>query len=310
MARVASGKITLERAAVDLGDVAARCLDALAQAGRTRGTRVARRRAGAAWTGDATRLEQVVANLLDNALKYTPPGGRVTVLDRAAPATRRCCGCADTGSGIRAGDPAARVRPVRPGPQALDRSRGGLGLGLTLVKRLVELHGGTVSAASAGPATAASSSCAARARRGGAAPGAAHGAVAGTRRPPPRADRRGQRRRARGLRLCSSWPATRSTRPRTARRRRELRGVPARRRADRLGLPGLDGYEVARRTRERAEHARPLLVALTGYGQPEDRRRALAAGFDGHLTKPVDPAVLLDLLRVDTNLGFPDSIDG
>ncbi len=77
-----------------------------------------------------------------------------------------------------------------------------------------------------------------------------------------------------------------------------------------LGLPGFDGFEVARRAREQDSGRALSLVALTGYGQTEDRRRALDAGFDRHLTKPVDPGVLLDLLRLDPALDFRNPLDG
>ncbi|MET0850618.1 MAG: PAS domain S-box protein, partial [Candidatus Rokuibacteriota bacterium] len=150
VARVSSGKIELRLGRQDLGELARRSVDGLAQAGRTQEHEVTVHGAGVPIHADPARIEQVIANLVDNALKYTPAGGRIAVRaervgDRAVLRVR------DTGKGFapdllpHAFDVFVLV------PKQIDRARGGLGLGLTLVKRLVELHGGTVAAASAGP---------------------------------------------------------------------------------------------------------------------------------------------------------------
>jgi len=149
VARVTSGKIELRRRPVDLREVAARCLDTMAAAGRTREHRVGIDGEPVAVDADPARLEQVITNLVDNALKYTPAGGEVRVTTARAGETA-VLAVRDTGEGIP-GDLLDRIFDLFvQEPQALDRSRGGLGLGLTLVKRLVEMHGGSVSAASAG----------------------------------------------------------------------------------------------------------------------------------------------------------------
>ena len=298
VARVTSGKISVERRPIDLRDVAARCLDALVQAGRAAEHLIRLEGGSAPVAGDDSRLEQVVANLLDNALKYTPVGGRITV------STTRAGGHAvlrvsDTGSGIRPEILPRIFDLFTQEPQALDRSRGGLGLGLALVKRLVELHGGTVSAASGGPDEGSEFTVRLPAR----APG-----VEADEPAPPSADAPAARRRVlvvednadarEGLRLMLALAGHEvvvaddgpTALEKLAAYRPEVALID-------VGLPRLDGYEVAQLARQRDDTRDLYLVALTGYGQAEDRRRALDAGFDHHLIKPVDPAVLRDLMR-------------
>jgi PAS domain S-box-containing protein len=150
VARAASGKIDLQRRRVDLHALTRRCLDALAQAGRTERHAVSLEGAPVYVDGDPGRLEQVVNNLLDNAVKYTPGGGRVTVTVEPAEESA-VLRVRDSGQGIGT-DLLGHVFDLFvQEPQSLARARGGLGLGLALVKRLVELHGGTVAAWSAGP---------------------------------------------------------------------------------------------------------------------------------------------------------------
>ncbi len=298
VARVTSGKIGLQAQPVDLHELAGRCLETLAHAGRTHDHHVARRGGPVHVVGDAARLEQIVNNLVDNALKYTPAGGTVTVV------TERAGGDAvlrvrDTGRGISA-DVLARVFDLFvQEPQTLDRARGGLGLGLTLVKRLVELHGGSVSAGSDGPDRG--SEFVVR------LPALAHpaGAPAGTAvagREATAAPRR--------VLIVEDGPDARES----LRLLLEQAGHVVQTAEDGptglaeleafrpdvalidFGLPGLDGYALARLAREQPATSGIRLVAVTGYGQADDRQRALDAGFDQHVTKPVDPALLQDLL--------------
>jgi PAS domain S-box-containing protein len=297
VARVTSGKIELRAEALDLRALAERSLDALADAART-GNHQMEIDGDPVWVhGDPARLEQVIRNLLDNALKYTPAGGRIRLsVERAgADAVLRV---ADTGAGIR---PELRDRIFDlfvQEPQALDRARGGLGLGLTLVKRLIELHGGSVSAASEGPGLGSEFTVRIPALVEGPLPeGEVRDAPASA------------ARRRRVLIVEDSADARESLRLLL-----ELAGHEVDTAEDAasslekfrvfqpdvalidIGLPGMDGYQLAQALR-RGPHPEGLrLIALTGYGQAEDQRKALSAGFDLHLTKPVDPDRLQSLL--------------
>jgi PAS domain S-box-containing protein len=298
VARVTSGKIRLQAEPVDLHALARRCLETLTHAGRTQEHRVALHGQPVHVAGDAARLEQIVNNLVDNALKYTPPGGAVTVTTERRGA-EAILSVRDTGRGISP-DVLARVFDLFvQEPQTLDRTRGGLGLGLTLVKRLVELHSGSVAAASEGPdlgseftvrlPVLANPAPGAASDRGAGEPAAAR----------PRrvlivedgADARESLRLL--LEQSGHLVETAGDGPSgllaLAAFRPEIALID-------IGLPGLDGYTLAEAARRQPETRDIRLVALTGYGQGEDRRRALAAGFDLHVTKPVDPATLHDLL--------------
>jgi PAS domain S-box-containing protein len=294
MSRLTSGKIRLQPEPVDLHAVARRCIEALAHGGRSAGHHVTLDGGAAYCQGDPARLGQIVGNLLDNALKYTPPGGRVVVrTDQLGEAA--VLRVHDTGKGI---DPGILPRVFDffvQEPQALDRARGGLGLGLGVVKHLVELHGGSVSAHSAGidqgseftirfKAIAPPSGVAVTAR----SPGAAE--------PRPRrrvlvvednADARDMLRTL--LELQGHVVEDVADGPSALARLQSFHPDVA---LIDVGLPGIDGYTVARMAREQARGREIRLVAVTGYGQAQDRQRALAAGFDRHVTKPVDPVVL------------------
>ncbi len=242
---------------------------------------------------DPTRLQQVVGNLLTNAAKYTDPGGHIllTVRQEGSDVVLRV---RDTGIGIPA-DMLPRIFDLFvQAERRLDRSQGGLGIGLTLVRRLVEMHGGSVTAHSEGPGK---------------------GSEFVVRLPALPEDRKGEllRKRADDKQVVAP----------TARRRilvvddnvdaaeslavlLRLEGHEVRVACDGpaalaaaqadppemvvldLGMPGMDGFEVARRLRALPGSDGVLLVALTGWAQGEDRRRCHEAGFDGHLPKPVE----------------------
>ena len=310
VARASSGKMDLQRRSVDLRALAGRCLDALVQAGRTERHEIAVRGEPVHVDGDPARLEQVVNNLLDNALKYTPPGGRVTVTtERTGEAA--LLRVRDTGQGIRT-DLLGRVFDLFvQEPQSLDRSRGGLGLGLALVKRLVELHGGSVAAWSAGPGQGSEFTIRLPAV---AAAEAAPGAAGPDARPPvsPRRvlvvedspDARHSLRLL--LELAGHQVETSDDGPSGLAKGRAFRPDVA---LIDLGLPGMDGYAVARELRRHPETRGVRLVAVTGYGQAEDRRRALEAGFDLHVTKPVDATMLDHMLGLDEMLGLGEVLE-
>jgi CheY-like chemotaxis protein len=268
---------------------------ALAASGRTEGHRVSLDLEPVWADLDETRMEQVITNLLSNALRFTPAGGTIDVSLKAheGEAVLRV---ADSGVGISA-DMLPRVFDMFvQGGREHGGGPGGLGLGLTLVRRIVELHGGTVEAASEGPG------------RGSVftvrLPAIAVPAEPADQPPPPRsADER------RRVLIVEDNPDARET----LRAMLELAGHEVYEAQDGpggleailrvrpdlslvdIGLPGFDGYEVARKVRGAAGIGLHL-VALTGYGQPDDRRQALEAGFDAHLVKPVEPDELLAVI--------------
>jgi PAS domain S-box-containing protein len=295
--RTTAGTIELRPEILDLREVAVRCLQTLTEAGRTVDHDVAVEGDSVQMYGDPARLEQVIYHLVDNALRYTPPGGRVRLM------TERIEGDAvlrvyDTGDGIQA-DVLPRVFSlVAETSRAVGRFRKGLGFGLTLVKRLVELHGGSVSAASAGPGTGSEFTVRLPARRS-----------AGRSDDRGMDDRGAPFTRRRVLIVDDSPDARESLRLLLELAGHEVETAEdgptglAKLRTFRpdvalidLALPGIDGYTVARTARMSSEARGIRLVALTGYGGAEDRKKALAAGFDVHLTKPVDPARLEDLV--------------
>ena len=251
---------------------------------------------------DPTRIVQVICNLISNAAKYTPPGGKITVSAR-----RRSNGgdrvlelsVRDTGIGI----PRDMLQKVfdmfTQVAQSVERSQGGLGIGLTLVKRLVELHGGTVEARSDGPGRGSEfvvrlpeQRNAGMPMRVGALPEAATPAAA--RRilvaddNHDAADSLAFMLRLAGHEVRIAYDGQQAI---------DMAEVfrPALALID-IGMPRLNGYETARRLRAKPYGEAMMLIALTGWGQPDDRNRSLAAGFDHHVVKPVDPSMLERLL--------------
>ncbi|WP_437774471.1 ATP-binding response regulator [Sorangium sp. So ce1097] len=307
VARISQGKITLRAEVVDVSLVLRQAIETSRRPIEAGRHELHLDLAGGLppVMGDATRLEQVFCNLLNNAAKYTPPGGHIRVSargdrDEVVVAVR------DTGVGI-APELLPNVFEVFvQGDQSLHRARGGLGVGLALVKRLVELHGGSCSCASAGAGQGAEFVVRLPALRGDVA-------AAGAREREPSLP--GERLRvavvddnrdAANLLAVSlrRWghdvvvahdglealSLVRASRPDVA--------------VLDIGLPGIDGYELARRLRREAALAGCTLIAVSGYGQDADRQRARDAGFDHHLLKPVEPAALMKLLaRVPSSGG-------
>jgi PAS domain S-box-containing protein len=255
---------------------------------------------GPVWmAGDPTRLSQMVGNLLQNSEKFTNPGGWVRVslgVDRER--GQAVLTVEDSGIGM---EPEILGRLFEPFSQAdgsLDRSRGGLGLGLALVKGLVDLHGGEVRAESGGKERG--STFTLRLPLDGAPEAPREEAVAsGDGRPLRVLVVEDNRDAADSLRLLLELTGYQVEVAYT--------GIEALERAPRfhpevalcdIGLPGgMDGYALARALRGREETAGIHLIAISGYGQEEDQRQARESGFDRHLTKPVDPPVLLKLLE-------------
>jgi PAS domain S-box-containing protein len=247
--------------------------------------------------GDATRLEQVVVNLLTNAAKYTAPGGHIEVTAERQ-GGEIVLRVRDDGIGM-APEVLARVFDLfAQADRTLDRAQGGLGIGLTVVRRLVELHGGKVEAHSAGlgkgaefvvrlPAAAqGSDELADSAASDGIRPGMARVLVVEDNHDAAETmmmlmELLGHRVRVAhdgivALEMAQANPP-------------DVMLVD-------IGLPGIDGYEVARRVRQHAALKQVVLVALTGYGREEDRDEALLAGFDYHLVKPVEVRALQALV--------------
>jgi len=245
---------------------------------------------------DPARLAQVFANLLNNAARYTPPEGSIS-LTAAVEGGEAAVSVEDSGIGFGPEAAARLFEPFSPLTSASGRAHGGLGLGLSLVQGLVALHGGKVEARSEGPG------------RGSVfvvrlpvAQGAAE--IAPAARPVAAAPASGRR-----ILVADDNKDTADSLQRVL----QIFGYDVRVAYDGasalrvgaafrpevavldIGMPGANGYEVAREIR-RQQGAQIKLVALTGWGQEGDRRRAMEAGFDYHLTKPVDPGMLNDLL--------------
>jgi signal transduction histidine kinase len=249
---------------------------------------------GPVWTsGDPTRLAQVVGNLLQNAAKFTPPGGQVVVsLGDGGILTVR-----DTGMGLSPGIQPLIFEPFAQADRSLDRSKGGLGLGLALVKGIVELHGGTVAARSRGLGHGTEFEVALPTYHGPAdrAPASLPlPASARTRRVLVVEDSRdGAATLADLLELSGHAVTIAGSGPEALRIAVDFN--PEVVLCD-IGLPGMSGYEVAQALRRKPPPSLRLLVAITGYGGAEDRQRSHAAGFDIHLTKPVDVEELQQLI--------------
>jgi signal transduction histidine kinase/DNA-binding response OmpR family regulator len=297
VSRVTSGKIVLEIRPLDLAELVTSTVTMWRSSGRLERHQVSVEVSPVWIDGDRTRVEQVIGNLLTNALKYTPTGGAVTISvgPEGAHAVLRV---RDTGIGIAPATLPHIFDLFMQGETGLDRARGGLGIGLTLVRRLIELQGGTVTAESEGDGRG--STFTVRLPAINAPPVAPEV----PRRPPEPATAV----RLRILVVEDSDDAREMLRAALALRGHEViearDGPSAVEMVERIapdvalidvGLPGFDGYEVARRVRGLGRRV-IRLIAITGYGRPEDRARAQAAGFDAHLVKPVDQLSLTAVL--------------
>jgi signal transduction histidine kinase/ActR/RegA family two-component response regulator len=312
VSRFTSGKVTLRKEPTDLAAVVARAVETARPAveGRRQKLSVTLPPERLRVDGDPVRLAQVVGNLLNNAAKYTPEGGRIwlTAGREGGEAVLRV---RDTGVGI-APEMLPRVFDLfAQADGSLARSEGGLGIGLTLVKSLLEMHGGRVEAHSAGPdqgsefvvrlplLPAPQSPADTPEKDGPCVP------------VPPRrvlvvddnvdaADSL-----AKVLALMGHDVRTAHDGPAALEEARD--SAPDVVLLD-IGLPRMDGYEVARRLREQVAPEHVLLVAMTGYGQDGDRRNSHEAGFDAHLVKPVDLAALEKLLASDGSPARPAKV--
>lgn len=295
VSRLLSGKISLERRPINLAESARRCVEALRQTERAAGSRFIVD-ADDAWVdGDAVRIEQIVSNLVTNALKYSPAGSTVTLRVRALPDGTATLAVSDEGAGIAADLMPRIFEPFVQGPAYPGRVSSGLGIGLALVRQLVALHGGEVAATSGGEgrgstfvltlpavaappavlpaAAAASSSCCVLLVEDNADARVAMAELL----------------ELMGYEIVEAGDGDEAL-ARAAQRRPDVVVMD-------IGLPGRDGYQIAAEMRRRPEWRGLPLIALTGYGQQRDAQLAAEAGFDRHLVKPVDPDVLASAIE-------------
>ncbi|HYH65070.1 MAG TPA: ATP-binding protein, partial [Urbifossiella sp.] len=305
VSRITRGKVELRKEVVDLAAVVASTLEATRPlvADRRQELTVDLPAEPVRLEADPARLEQVLANLLNNAVKYTDPGGRVWLTARRE-GGEVVLRVRDTGAGIAA-DMLPRIfEPFVQADRVLHQSQGGLGIGLTLVRRLVEMHGGSVTAHSDGPGKG--SEFVVRLplgkEEGGRRkeePESAPVPPSSFPLPPSRSvlvvDDNVDAAESLALLLRMKGHEVRVAHDGLAALAAVEAAPPDLVLLD-IGMPGMDGYEVARRLRERPGLEHLPLVAMTGWSQDEDRRRSREAGFDHHLVKPVEPAVLYQLL--------------
>jgi len=297
IARIDSGKIELKRERVALNAVIASAIEgvtpAVQAAGHTLDLDLPDPADGALWLdADPTRLAQVLANLLTNACKYTPPGGRIRL------SARREDGAAviavrDDGIGIPPESLEGVFEMFSQVSQNIGRAQGGLGIGLALVRSLVQMHGGTITAASAGegqgstftlrlplppqlPAGQDAGAGAVRAAAGARDAGALRILVADDNRDAATMLAAVLGARGHGVTLAHDGDGALALARETA---FDLLILD-------IGMPGMSGYELARAVRRLPHQAGALLAAHTGWGTEHDRQQAYAAGFDAHLTKP------------------------
>jgi two-component system CheB/CheR fusion protein len=311
VSRITRGKVLLRKEPVELASLLGRALEVIQHQAEARGQQVTLSLPPEPvyLDADATRLEQIFGNLLHNASKFTPAGGHIAVIAElvsgAPPPGEIVVRVRDDGIGIDS-ETLPRVFDLfMQGQRSLDRSQGGLGIGLTLVRSLVELHGGTIEARSGGLGQGSELvvrlPLSAHKAPAPEEPVAAEVAVTTAAAGPV----------ARRVLVVDDNVDTAESMALLLRLRGHevevaFSGPMALEMADAfepgivlldIGLPGLDGYEVARELRRRPRLAKALLVALTGYGQETDRSRAREAGFDHHLTKPADPTLIYGLLE-------------
>ncbi len=298
VSRIAQGRVELRHETLELGGVLDQALEAVQSLVQEKrhDLRISRPGEPLYVQGDRARLVQSVSNILHNAAKYTDAGGAITV-EVSAAQEMIDVRVRDTGVGISPELLPHVFELFVQGQRTLDRAEGGLGIGLSVDKRLIEQHGGRVRAESPGPG---------------------QGSVFTLRLPrvaPPQKDTpappshvNGSRRRVlvvddnrdaadslalllehQGYDVRAAYSAPEAL--------QQARAFDPELMLLDIGLPQMDGYEVARRLRASGANGRMRLIALTGYGQAEDRKRALASGFDAHITKPASPDQLERLLR-------------
>lgn len=293
--RVMAGKIRIAKETIELAKFVQRCVDS--NRSTDQGNHQWSIETDTVWVhADPTRLEQIIDNVLANAIRYTPAGGsiRIRVFEKDSNAVIEVH---DTGVGIQA-ELIPRIFDVFvQGPVTLDRAQGGLGLGLALVKRLLALHGGDVTVQSAGPGLGSTFELTLPSH---------HSTIAGHVHNEDRKLEVANRHvlvvddNDEGREMLCTMLSLNGFRVTSGRNGEEALDVATRTAPDAaiidIGLPDISGYEVARRLKQASTTQEIRLIALTGYGQDEDRDRALEAGFEVHVTKPYNMQALLQLL--------------
>jgi signal transduction histidine kinase/ActR/RegA family two-component response regulator len=298
VSRIARGKIALERRPIDLAAVIGEAIEQASPAIDQHAHRLeVEVPPGIVVDGDPARLAQVFANLLDNAAKYTRRGGhlriRATASEGAVAVAVR-----DDGQGIEPALLPHVFEAFVQGPQGRDRAGGGLGVGLAVARSLVSMHGGEIRAESAGRGCGATFTVELPRLPAPQAPRRRTGALACVDALPARLLLVDDNQDAVDLLAVSLTELGHDVRaaydPRSA--LALAREHPPDIALLDIGLPGMDGYELATALRAQHPEAPPGLIAISGYGQPADRSRSAAAGFSAHLVKPVDLAALQDAI--------------
>ena len=312
VSRVTQGKINLRKRPVELTVVLKQATDLCRHEVESRNQTLSLTlpKGSVYIDGDATRLEQIFGNLLNNASKYTPPKGHIWLTaeletDRAtgeegSPKSEVVVRVRDNGIGLSPETLPQIFELFMQSSHSLDRAQGGLGIGLTLAKELVELHGGTIAVHSAGLGTGSefivrlptipgkTSDVSAPTSKQKSSSATIHRRVLVVDDNKDEAESLAMFVQLAGheVQMAHDGPTAlevvRKFKPEVV-----LLDI---------GMPGMDGYEVASNLRRQPELAKLCLVAVTGYGQDDDRRRAFAAGFTHHVTKPIEPDRLLDLI--------------
>jgi len=301
VSRITRGKIELREQPLLLSSVIERAIESARPLIDERGHRVALDlpTEPVTFLADPARLGQVFANLLNNAAKYTDVGGRIWVR-AGVEGNELVVGVKDDGPGLTKELRAHAFDLFMQGPQTRARARGGLGIGLTLVRRLVELHGGSVDALSEGPGRGAEFVVRLPLRLPAVADGAPPTAAIASSGPRRRilvvddnvdaAEALGELLRDYGHEVATAHDGPQAL-DHVRLHRPEIVLLD-------ISMPEMDGYEVARRIRGELGLGDALLIALTGYGEDRHRRLAREAGFDQHVTKPVDASKLEELLKL------------
>jgi two-component system CheB/CheR fusion protein len=295
VSRITHGKLVLERSAVDLADVARAAVEAAAPAFSEKGVKLLTEGLEQELPafGDDGRLQQVFTNLLQNALRFTPAGKRVWVSARRVDGVAEI-GVCDEGRGIEPGSLGTIFEMFAQSRQGLARTEGGLGLGLTIAERIVAAHGGRIEAESDGPGHGASFTVTVPVDSRAVRPAGGKAELLDKLRIVIVEDQHDARE---ALEMLLDLEGHEVFAAQDGRRGLELimEHRPQIALLD-IGLPEMNGYELASAIRERLGDT-IRLMAMSGYGQPDDVRRSETAGFDRHLTKPVDPGRLAAALR-------------